>query len=56
MLSFAYLIKCAQTVLEMLGIRFFKKNYTRNMHFKSICFAQNVEGTPECNEKIQNFW
>ena len=36
-----YLIKYAKTVLEMLRIRFYIKNYIRNIHFELILLLKS---------------
>ena len=38
-----YLIKCAKTVFEMLRIRFYMKNYIRNLHFKLIILLKKLK-------------
>ena len=36
-----YLIKYTKTVLEMLRIRFYMKNYIRNIHFELILLLKS---------------
>ena len=38
-----YLIKYAKTVLEMLRIRFYIKNYIRNIHFELILLLKKLK-------------
>ena len=38
-----YLIKYAKTVLEMLRIRFYIKNCTRNIHFELILMLKKLK-------------
>ena len=38
-----YLIKYAKTVFEMLRIRFYMKNYIRNLHFKLILLLKKLK-------------